>query len=883
MAQRIKMLRNVGFVTICLMILFMPQTLQSQTTGKLAGRVIDTDGQPLIGANVLLVNTSQGAAADMEGYYVILNVRAGTYTMRFDYIGFQSKVVENVRVQADQTTKIDVTLQGMTIAGEEVVVVAERPIVEFNQTSSISTVDKEEMQQLPVQALNEIVNLQAGVVEGHFRGGRIGEVQFQVDGVTVNNPYDNSSTLQLDRSVLEQVQIISGTFDAKYGQAMSGVVNAVLKSGSDKFEWSGEIYGGDFYTSDEKRYPHNQKFNPIGIQNYQMTVSGPLLLPKTTFFISGRRYTNDGYLFGIRRFMPSDSSDLEQKIFYPTGDNKVVPMATREEWSGQFKVTNKSLKAVQLSYQISLNDLERKDYNHSFVLNPNGTSTRRTLSLSHGIQMTHTVSDKMFYKVDLRQNYFDYADYYYEDVFDLRYLDAGSPKGEANYEDGAVVHGLDLNRFMQETNSGIAKADFTWQVDRTNLIESGLEMQVSEMSFGAPGVLREINVDGVQKLQPTNDFPGVQFVDTYYPRQAALYMQDRVEWGDLILRAGLRYEYFDANSTVPSDLENPANAITGAPQSRPVETTVKSALAPRLGFSFPLTDAASIYFSYGHFYQMPGLGLLYNNADYSVLDELQAGGISYGVMGNPDLKPEFTVQYEFGLKQALTSFLGLELTFFHKDIRDLLGVEFISTYAAAEYPRFTNVDFGNVSGFTLAFDQRAIGPVSTTLDYTMQFAQGNSSDPRETSTRAAGGKDPRPRDIAFNWDQRHTLNATAIVYRPDNYSLSAIMRYGSGQPYTPAIGSGFAADLETNSGRKADYFLIDFRAEKFFAVGPANMSAFLRIFNLLNTHFANGFVFPTTGSPDYTQFPATNRAALKDPSRFYEPRRIEIGLSFRNR
>ncbi|MBN1155720.1 TonB-dependent receptor [candidate division KSB1 bacterium] len=877
------MLRKVRLLTLWVMIFLMTPAAWSQTTGKLAGRVTDNNGEPLIGANVLLVNTSQGAAADMDGYYVILNVRAGTYTMRFDYIGFQSKVVESVRVQADQTTKIDVMLQPMTIEGEEVVVVAERPIVEFNQTSSISTVDKEEMQQLPVQALNEIVNLQAGVVEGHFRGGRIGEVQFQVDGVTVNNPYDNSSSIQLDRSVLEQVQIISGTFDAKYGQAMSGVVNAVLKSGSDKFEWSGEIYGGDFYTSDELRYPHNQKFNPIGIQNYQMTISGPLPIPKTTFFLSGRRYTNDGYLFGVRRFMPTDSSNLEQKIFYPTGDDEIIPMANREEWSGQFKITNKSLKALQLSYQMTLNDITRKSYNHSFRLNPDGTSTKTTLSLSHGLQMTHTVSDKMFYKVDFRQNYFNYADYYYEDVYDSRYLDAGSPKSDANYEEGAVVQGLELNRFIQKTNSGIAKVDLTWQANRTNLIESGIELNLAEMSFGAPGVLRDINVDGVQKLQPTNDFPGVQFVDTYFPRQAAVYLQDRVEWGDLILRAGLRYEYFDANATVPSDLENPANAIEGAPQSRPVATTIKSALAPRLGFSFPLTNAASIYFSYGHFYQMPGLGLLYDNADYSVLDELQAGGISYGVMGNPDLKPEFTVQYEFGLKQALTSFLGIELTFFHKDIRDLLGVEFISTYAAAEYPRFTNVDFGNVSGFTIALDQRAIGPVSTTLDYTMQFAQGNSSDPRETSTRASSGKDPRPRDIPFNWDQRHTLNATAIVYRPNNYSLSAIMRFGSGQPYTPAIGSGFAADLETNSGRKDDFFLVDLRAEKFFNVGPARMSAFVRLFNLLNTHFANGFVFTTTGSPDYTQFPAANRAALIDPSRFYEPRRIEIGLSFSNR
>ncbi|HEX2983551.1 MAG TPA: TonB-dependent receptor, partial [Ignavibacteriales bacterium] len=220
--------------------------ISAQTTGKLSGKVIDQNGEPLYGANVLIEGTNFGAATDAEGYYAVLNLRAGTYTVRFGFIGYQSKIVQNVKISGDQTTQLNVELAEETIVGEEVTVVAQRPIVETNQTSSISTVSSEDMDRLPVQGLSEIVNLQAGVVDGHFRGGRTGEVQYQVDGVSVNNPYDNSSTLQLDRSVLEEVQVISGTFDAKYGQAMSGVVNAILKSGSSKFEFSGEVYAGDY-------------------------------------------------------------------------------------------------------------------------------------------------------------------------------------------------------------------------------------------------------------------------------------------------------------------------------------------------------------------------------------------------------------------------------------------------------------------------------------------------------------------------------------------------------------------------------------------------------------------------------------------------------------
>ncbi len=853
----------------------------AQTSGKISGRVVDENGQPLISANVLLLGTDQGAATDLEGYYTIVNVRAGKYSLKFGFVGYQTKVVKGVQVYGDRTTQVNVQLNPTTIQSQEVVVVAKKPLVEFNLTSSVSTVTEDDIQKLPVQSLNEIVNLQAGVVDGHFRGGRLGEVQYQVDGVTVNNPYNNSSTLQLDRSVLQEVQVISGTFDAKYGQAMSGVVNAILKTGTEKFAWSGEVYSGSYFTTDTKRYPHNNKIRPSDIQNYQLTLSGPALLPSTTFFLSGRRYINSGYLYGIRRFLPTDKNDFEKRVFHPTGDGKLVPMQTQHEWSGQFKITNHLFSNIQISYQAIYNNIQGTRYNNAFRINPDGINSQKTISLTHGLDFTHTISQNMFYKLSLRQNYFKYTDYKYPSIYDPRYIKAGQPKSDANFEDGAIVQGVSLNRFLQETNSGIVKGQFSWQVDRINFVETGFQFQTSKMSFGSPGFLDFVTENGVQILKPRiGTRPEDPKVETYYPNQFAAYLQDRVEWGDIVLRAGLRLQYFDANAKVPSDLQNPANSIKGAPQSHLVNTTPKVSLAPRLGFSFPLTDKASIYFSYGHFYQMPNLSSLYSNSNYLVLKELQAGGVSFGVLGNPDLKPQKTIQYETGLKQALTSNLGVQLSFFYKDIRDLLGSEFVSTYTAAEYARLTNVDFGSAYGFTISLDQRAIGPISTSIDYTLQFANGNSSDPNETANRAAAGKDPRPRDIPFNWDQRHTLNVTAILSKPDNYSVSAIIKFGSGQPYTPAVGTGFNADLETNSGRKSSFVLVDLRAEKYFNIHLFKMSVFLRIFNLFNAHSVNGFVFSTTGSPDYSQFPVLDRVELANPARFHQPRRIELGISF---
>ena len=328
-----------GFLTLAL-----SNFSYSQTTGKLSGRVTDQSGEGLIGANVLIEGTNQGAATDADGYYVILNLRAGFYSVRYGYVGYQSKVVEKVKINSDQTTRIDVTLASEVIEGQTVTITAQRPLVEFNQTSSVATIGKDDIANLPVQDLNQIVNLQAGVIDGHFRGGRIGEVQYQVDGVTVNNPFNNSSTLQLDKSVLQEVQVISGTFDAKYGQAMSGVVNAILRTGSDKFEWSGEIYGGDFIPFDDVRYPNNKSIDPTTIHNLQLTLAGPTYLPQTTFLISGRRYFSNGWLYGERRFLPTIQVILKLRSTYPTGDGEIVPMSTTREWSGQFKITNQSIE-----------------------------------------------------------------------------------------------------------------------------------------------------------------------------------------------------------------------------------------------------------------------------------------------------------------------------------------------------------------------------------------------------------------------------------------------------------------------------------------------------------------------------------------------------------
>lgn len=859
--------------------LFAPAAFAG-TTGRLVGRVTDAKGAPLAGVNVAIPAARVGAVTDAAGRYTIVNIPAGTYDVRVNLIGYQPTMIRSVVVSADQTATQDAKLTESAVALEEVVVTSQRPVVEIGQTSAIATITREEIQSLPVQDLQDIVNLQAGVVDGHFRGGRLGEVQYQVDGVSVNNVYDNLSSIKIDRSLLEEVQVISGTFDAEYGQAASGVVNAVLRRGTDRFTWNAELFGGQFvYPDHSSERLMDDSFDPGQFQNYQADVSGPMPIPKTVYLLSARRWVFNDYIEGTRLFVPTDTSDFENKIFTGTGDGSTVPLGMTREWTGIAKFTNRSLTDIDISYQFLFDQLDGRRTNWAFRLNPDGETEQSTMSIVHGFDWTHTLSKDTFYQFGARQNYVEYTDWKYEDVYDSRYDAAGPPLGDASYENGAVVQGVDFTRFYQKTNALVIKGSYVSQATPNNYVKAGGEFQWPWLQFGSPGTLVYTTVDGVQQLvRHVNEPPTYPGIQKYHPLMGAAYAQDEMDWKDLKMRAGFRLDYFDARSSVPSDLSNPANSITGAPPSQPVATSAKWSLSPRLGVSYPVSERAAVFFAYGHFTQMPPLGTVFTNSNYGILADLQASGVDYGVLGNPDVKPEYTVQYQVGYKHALSPRLGLDVEVFYKDIRDLLGVEFIQTYNDAEYARLTNVDFGNVIGTTISIDQRPIGLFSYTLDYTWQVAQGNASDPRETATRAEAGEDPRPRQVPFNWDQRHTLNATLRLERPGSFSVSSIVRVGSGQPYTPAVTAGFSGALEENSGRKSTALLVDLRGEKTFGLPGLAFAGFVRVFNLFDTRYFNGFVFSSSGSPYYSRFPTADEAQLADPTRFYGPRRLEFGI-----
>ncbi|MEJ2052146.1 MAG: carboxypeptidase-like regulatory domain-containing protein, partial [Calditrichota bacterium] len=128
------MKRYVTFFAIVLIICLANAHLLAQSgriSGKIEGVVIDQEtGDPLIGVNVVIQNTLLGATTDVDGYFLILNVPAGTYTLEFAYVGYSTKRFTDVVVTPEQKTRIDAKMEVEAIEGEVVEVVAEKPIIQ---------------------------------------------------------------------------------------------------------------------------------------------------------------------------------------------------------------------------------------------------------------------------------------------------------------------------------------------------------------------------------------------------------------------------------------------------------------------------------------------------------------------------------------------------------------------------------------------------------------------------------------------------------------------------------------------------------------------------------------------------------------------------------
>ncbi len=732
-------------------------------TGKISGRISDSQTrEPLPGASVVIEGTRLGAAANVDGYYFINNVPPGTYAVSISLVGYQRTLVRNVQVQIDLTTNLDVKIASSTIDVSEVVITAQRPLVTKDLTSTSVTVSSDDIRLMPVENVDQVINLQAGVVGGHFRGGRSDEVLYLVDGVSVTDPYNNSRGLTVENSSIRQMEVISGAFNAEYGQAMSGVVNIVTQEGSSSaFHGSFSGYVGDFVTGHTDVFQHLDKYSVPRTRNGEVTIGGPsMILDGLTFFAAGRYLDQEGYLYGQRIYNTSDAFWM-----LPTGDGSFVSMNPSRRASGNGKLAY-SFGDMKLMASGNYEHGWNKYYDQAYKWVPDGVMNHYHTSQMYNMQFTQTVSPSTYYNLKYSYNFFDYRGYLYQNPFDPRYVDPdrGDPLTDYTFRSG----GNYANRYERNTMTHLGQLTLTSQVSREHKVSLGLEGQFFRLySHGynvinlSPSVYDSITGLPVFTLGYANLGAIGNQAYLKHPYQLAGYLQDKMEYDIMIINAGVRFDYFQPAASYPLDLKNPNNnpLFPGAGLLRKAKK--KFQVSPRLGISFPITDQGIIHFSYGHFFQIPGFDNLYTNSDYLV----SSGGSLNTIMGNPDLDAQRTVSYELGLQQVLFEVFSLDATAYYRDIRNYLSTEIIETYDGRSYARYINHDYANVRGVVLSLEKRFTGFFSMKADYTYQIAEGNSSDPRTVYyNNQSNPPTETPKTVVpLDWDQRNTFNLSVTV------------------------------------------------------------------------------------------------------------------------
>ncbi|MBX2974892.1 MAG: TonB-dependent receptor [Ignavibacteriaceae bacterium] len=826
--MRIKIISPIILILVILSVL--TGLIHAGTTGKLVGKIKDgQSGEPLIGANVVIEGIGLGAASNINGDYVILNIPPGRYNVKFSFIGYESVTVSSVIVTVDQTTHLSVELNSQSLQFGEIYVTAAKPLVQKDITSSIATISREEIEALPVSSFTDLLSLQAGVVGSgsnlHVRGGRSNEVAYMIDGMLAVDPLLGGLATTVNNDAIQELNLLSGTFNAEYGNALSGIVNIVTRDGSDKISAKLEYRTSEFGI---ERYAQLHEARVNG------SLSGPIFTEKVKFFISAEQDKRGSYL--------------------PFGYNNDRSFFT--------KITSTQIPLMKISFSNRGSIGRRQSYSHAYKYVPDQFTRRRTDSWHSAVTLTHTVLNNLFY--DLKFSYFNQGYYSGIDKDTSQYLPSSQrtylPIGNG-FEFFSKSDPLQLDD--SRTISFDIKADAVWQIDNKNEVKFGLSYKKHKLKY-------------FSVYDPKRNFPYINDYTTQ-PFEFATYIQDKIELPYLVINLGLRFDYMNANNEFRNNPLDPTSIIKAKPRAQ---------ISPRIGIAHPISDRTKLHFSYGHFFQNPDFQFLFENTqyDYNVREPL---------FGQPNLDAQRTISYEVGISHQLNDRTAVSLTSYYRDITGLIGTRYYFPFVDGRFVGYTlyvNEDYANVKGFELSLDMRPDQYFSGGMSYTYSIAKGSASS--ETEQYPGTQESTQLYYLDFDRTHMLNVSGTYTIPKDDGPSLfntkpfelmdfSLIFRLNSGAPYTP--GGRDIGFVERNSLRQPSTYSIDLMVGKEFSFSNIiKVRLFAEILNLTD-HRNILYVYRDTGEPDFTFEGNQSVEYMQDPSNFGPPRSIRLGTTLRFR
>ncbi len=933
------------FSMLVFMLAFFSVSVFAQTgAGKLAGKIVDSEtGEPLIGANVVIMNTSLGAAADLDGRYFILNITPGTYDVQLSFVGYGTKIIQDVRIVAGITYELNETLSA-GIAIDEIVV-TDKKFFEEKSTNTVKVVDSDEISKLPVKGVTKIISLESGVVmaEGsggasgnasiNVRGGRGGEVLYIVDGVPQNDIFSGANVSQVASAAVEQISFQIGGYEAKYGQAQSGIVNITTKSGSPKYNLYADVVSSSFT-------------DVYGYNEYTATLSGPIIPGNSnhTFFFSGER----GWY--------KDANPRAVGLKFESKKEEFPDDWERDTWpnnsAGVYRFSGKTVHNlgdfnVVFGASVNMRDYRGVVFDYT-KWNSDHNTWNEEYNSSFSAKISQNIGSNSFWNISAgyRVNGFENGDGVWKDDL-MAYGDSAKnasigvtlPLGDGTrvlYDEYGIfaLPGRIFNGYNKgETSTINVDLDFTTQIEN-HLLEIGGGFNYNSVRrYGiGPMALSSKNLadlpleEKFRRVRPAyygydvmgnenNDGDGVNDISKVkHPMIAYGYIQDRFELDDIVLNLGLRFDYFDPatdilkNPTLPYAAGDP-NVYDDADF---VAKDTEFNISPRIGIGFPVTESTVFHAQYGKFIQQPTLNNVYSSL--SGLENIQRD--NQLTMNNGYVESEITTQYEVGFRQVIGDFAALNITAFYKNTQGLINVSVI-TFNRTEggenlrYFTPTNTDFGTVKGLALSLDVTRISYFNVGVDYTYAIAEGTGSSQAGSFVAAFRNTTGEiPKVIApLDFDQRHTgiINIDFFVPKGEGgifemLAANFLISFASGRPYTPLFKQNLLVG-NTNYGDTKGYvnsqfgpgtFRVDMKMEKTISLGDLSLTPYLWIENLFN-NINEINVYRTTGSAYTTDFLSTEEGKLlvaangekwaqdyesfeRNPSNFGVPRQIRLGL-----
>jgi len=878
-------------------------SLFAGTTGKIAGTIVDAKtGEPLPGANVVLVGTQLGTASDMNGDFFILNVFPGVYDVSVSYMGYITERRTLVRVMIDKTSKVDFSLKPLVLHGETIIVVAQaEEKVEKDLTATKQSYDVSSLESIAgMNDVGDIINLQADVDNNHFRGGRAGEALYMIDGATIVNPLNNNQAFEPLTIGLEQVEVYTSGFSAEYGNVQSGVINMVAKEGNPvKWEtyfdvsstnsyyktWGANVYSeayNEYFdmlnSSEEWAFEEDPTSGKIMWTHFGILfpehylpdmVIEPGWPPDTTY-----ASTNDSLRAGdlVKKLWLQSIRDLglgyaspdyrlEFSLNGPFNDNMTLFVAGRQNVVQPFLPTGRANVHRQVISNLTFKpNMEHKikliynfdnSYSNDFTTNyyrwfERVLNVSKTTENVHqfGVNWTYLISPATFLDINLNHMTItekDRIDLLADSVYSELYSTG------INWRDYTAPNGYQIGKM--ETSSSYEKSrtlffngSLTSQVNKYNLLKSGL--QFTQYDISVDNTYSQSNVSNIR-------------LEDYhvYPYEGALYVQDKMEFEDLVANIGLRLDFYNLNTEYYLDKFSPyrnpnfdvSDQSKGAPWDESLAAKEKSKLKyvfqPRIGIAFPVSEQSVLHLNYGVFTQRPAFEYIFGQR--SKLESIP----DYERLGNPLLEPERTISYDLGIVRALPAGFHLDVSAYLKDVSNLIQYAIYEDDGGNRYFTFDNREYADIKGFHVNV-QKSTGFMRGYLRYNWEAAKGKSASAIGSGARAEYFESdtrenilPAPDDVYLDYNRlhkmvfnlsMHTSSETGFAigsFNPlGNITINGTYKFSSGRPFTWDIsGQG----LQMNR-RTPEEHSLNIRIEKSLALSTTPVRVYLEIFNVLN-------------------------------------------------